>query len=380
MIRLKDGSFFNQNKCFEQGDVYISRSLNLITAPSDHCEIIDCEGMFITPGFTDIHIHGAFGYDVSDGNTEDLAALAKRLPLFGVTSFVPTAMALSPQKIRNVARAVSESISILSDSDDCYADILGLSLEGPFLSSLRAGAQHKGNLMTPQEGTDLIEELIDEYPGLIKIIDVAPELEGAYEFAEHFANKGIVISMGHTDCDYGQASGFIDKGAKSVTHMFNAMRPCSKREPNLPGAAFDKGIFAELICDGIHVDKTVLRMAFKLFGDKVITISDSMRAAGLGDGIFDLGGTEVRVTSGRAYVNNSNTLAGSVTDLDSEAVLLSGIGIDTGSIIASVTCAPNLLLGQKAPCVKPGNRADLLILDKDLRLKQVICKGHIIKI
>nr|MCR4688714.1 N-acetylglucosamine-6-phosphate deacetylase [Saccharofermentans sp.] len=175
-------------------------------------------------------------------------------------------------------------------------------------------------------------------------------------------------------CGYDEAMAFIDAGASSVTHMFNAMKPCEKRSPNLPGAAFDAGINAELICDGIHVDKTIVKMAYKLFGRKICLISDSMSAAGLGDGVYDLGGMKVNVTGNKAM--HEGVLAGSVANLLSEARNLIGWGISAGDAIYSAAIAPKELLGMDIPSLMPGSTADILVLDKEFGLKKVICKGY----
>lgn len=362
------------------GDIYLDPVLNMITAPSSDFEDIDCEGLFITPGFTDIHIHGAFGFDVSDLRSEDIVLMAKKLPFNGVTSFLPTLMSLPLEKISKAASAVSEAASVLEEENGPYASILGLRLEGPFLSGKRAGVQSRDCLLTPKEGTDLIEDLVSRYPGLIKIIDIAPETEGAREFTKRLSDLGIVVSAGHTECDYNEAVSFFENGGRSVTHMFNAMKPLGKREPNLPGAAFDRSAFAELICDGLHVDKTVVRMAFRMFGDKIITISDSMRAAGLGDGKYDLGGNMVTVIGGRTFFGEDNVLAGSVTDISSEIENLISWGIGMEDAITSVTKAPNELLMRPAPSLAPGSQADICMIDKEGHLKMVICKGHILKV
>ena len=271
----------------------------------DPVEEKDMGAYIALPGFFDSHIHGSFGYDVSDGRAEDVVKLASMLPSFGVSDFLPTLMTLDESSILRAADAVSEAKTKLSASDQAYAKIAGLRLEGPFLSPLMAGVQSPDNMFTAEKFAKVIEKIDSDHPGLLKMIDIAPELDGAMDLVKGLNDK-YIISLGHSDCDYKAADEFFKTGGNSLTHALNAMRPCLKRDPGPLGAAFDNGSsFVEVICDGIHVDPSVLRMLFKLFDGRIIVISDAMRASGMPDGIYDLGGTPVEARGGRTYFGSS---------------------------------------------------------------------------
>lgn len=303
------------------------------------------------PGFVDTHIHGAFGVDTCDCSVEGIVNFAKNLPKFGVTAFCPTTMTVGKDVIYKSFDAVSEAIRILEDSDDSYAKILGIHLEGPFLSASRAGVQDSNCIVKPADGYEIVTYLEKNYPGLLKIIDIAPECDGAMEFIEEYSSK-YVLSLAHTDCDYDTAMKAFSKGANSVTHILNAMNSCSKRNPGVLGAAFDcKDVFCEIICDGIHIDPVILRMLFTMLSeDRTIIVSDSMRGAGMPDGIYKLATADVLVENGRTYYGDNRGLAGSVTNISSEVAKLYESGVSLDKIIKSATANPlkRLSLGSDA--------------------------------
>ena len=238
-------------------------------------------------------------------------------------------MTLSEEKIRKVFDAVSEAMKILEEQGGEYADILGIHLEGPFLSPRRSSVQGIKDLMLPKDGYDLVYSLEKDHPGLLKIIDIAPELEGAMEFIREFSGR-YVISLAHTSADYDTAMKAFECGASSVTHLLNAMEPCSKRSPGILGAVSDRGdIWCEVICDGYHIAPPVLKMLTKIIPeDRFIIISDSMRAAGMPDGKYMLAETEVSVYGGRTHFGPNGDLAGSVTNMRSEVDNMISFGTD----------------------------------------------------
>jgi len=369
---IRDGSV-----CFEKKDIWFDPELNMILPPPSDtsdikAEIIDCTGKYITPGFFDSHIHGGFGYDISNASAEGIVELSCRLAKCGISAFMPTTMTMPKDRIRKTLQAVSDAIVLLESTTGPHAEILGVHLEGPFLSAEKAGVQDKDHLMLPS--IDLIHSLENDFPGLIRIIDVAPELEGAEEFCRNFADN-YVLSAAHSAADYDTAMIFFANGGKSVTHMLNAMEPCLKRAPGIPGAAYDsEGTFVEVICDGIHVEPPVLRMIFDLFGDRVIAVSDCMSAAGMSDGTYELGGTEVTVKDGQAF-NCDGKLAGSVTLLPEVAMRLRSAGISVDKILDAVIYAPYRRLDIETPTFGAGQPADINILDDDLKLVKVFSRG-----
>ena len=345
---------------------------------SEHVSERDMSGLTAVQGFVDTHIHGSFGFDVSDGNTGDIVSLAKKLPSFGVSDFLPTLMTLDEERILKAAKAAFEAKELLSSCNDPYADILGLRLEGPFLNPSRAGVQNPGNLVSSDKMADIIEKVEKEYPGLLKMIDIAPELEGAGDIVKEYKNR-YVFSLGHSESDYDESMRFFKDGGKSLTHALNAMRPCMKRDPGPLGAAFDDpDSYIEVICDGIHVDQTVLRMLFRLFEGRVIVISDAMRAAGMPDGIYDLGGTPVESRGGRTYFGPEGNLAGSVTNLAQEAERLFSYGIGRTSIINALTITPLKRLNALKNNVSGLNKCNMNFVDDQLRLMCVISRGRLV--
>lgn len=382
MIRLAGGSVAairDGAVCFEKRDVWFDPELNMILPePADTAgitvETIDCTGRYITPGFFDSHIHGCFGTDISDASPEDIVKMSRSLAGCGISAFLPTTMTLSEDKIRRALSAVSEASSMLGDMAEPHAEILGVHLEGPFLSPSKAGVQDAGALIPPS--ASLVEDLEKDFPSLIRIIDIAPELEGSEEFCSKLAGR-YILSAAHSEADYDTAMKFFRSGGTSVTHMLNAMEPCLKRAPGIPGAAYDsKGVFVEVICDGYHIEPVVLRMVFELFAGRIVVVSDSMSAAGMPDGRYDLGGAEVEVRDGRTYSGPDGRLAGSVTLVSEAAKRLYSFGIAREKIVDALTYAPYKRLNIKAPELVPGEKANVIIMDEDMRMTDVFSYGH----
>ncbi|MBO4425657.1 MAG: amidohydrolase family protein [Clostridiales bacterium] len=386
MIRLTGGSVAvirDGAVCFEKKDIWFDPELDLILPePSDTTvimvETIDCTGRFITPGLFDSHIHGCFGIDISGASAEDIVKMSSDLARCGISAFLPTTMTMSEDRIRKALQAVSDACDLLENTKGPHADILGVHLEGPFLRSDKAGVQDKDSLMPLSSGIDLIGSLEKDFPGLIKIIDIAPELEGADGFCRRYAGR-YVLSAAHSAADYDTALKFFAEGGSSVTHMLNAMEPCLKRAPGIPGAAYDsKDVFVELICDGFHVEPPVLRMVFELFEGRVVAVSDCMSAAGMPDGKYDLGGAEVEVRGGRTYSGTDGKLAGSVTLVSEAAQRLYGYGIAREKIADALISAPYRRLDLEVPELVPGARANVIIMDEDMRITNVFSNGHLV--
>ena len=338
----------------------------------------DMSGLTAVPGFVDTHIHGSFGFDVSDGKIEDIVSLAQRLPSAGVSAFLPTLMTLDEDGILKASEAVAIAREKLPETDGAYADILGLRLEGPFLNPAMSGVQKAENLVSSDKFEEIIDKVERSFPGLIRIIDIAPELNGGYDIVSKYKDR-YVFSLGHSDCDCEQTKCFFCKGGNSLTHALNAMRPCLKREPGPLGAAFDApDSYIEVICDGIHVDKTVLKMLFKLFEDRIIIVSDAMRAGGMPDGIYDLGGTSVESRGGRTYFGPSGNLAGSVTNLAEEAERLFSFGVPRKAVLEALTVTPVKRLNIEKQGASGIDTNNLNFIDDRLRTNCVISRGRLV--
>lgn len=321
----------------------------------------DC---YVLPGLVDIHTHGAVGLDFSDGDREGLKTLAGWYAAQGTTACLPTLMTLPEGE---VAAAVEAMALWPGEGARC----LGVHLEGPFLSPRRRGAQPAAYLRRP----DLALLRRVDRGGLVRRITLACEVEGAMELLRQIAGR-YVVSIGHSEADYDTAMAAFQGGAGLVTHLYNAMPPLHHREPGLIGAAADSGAYAELICDGFHVHPAAVRAAFRLFGERLVLVSDSLRCAGLGDGTYTLAGQQVTVAGGRAVLADG-TLAGSAISLLEGVRQAVGFGIPLAHAAYAASTAPALAMGAgDTGAVAVGRRADLLVLDQSLEIVQVYVGGR----
>lgn len=331
-------------------------------------EIIDMKGRYLSAGFINIHIHGCMGRDTMDEEADSIAVISRSLAQTGVTSFLPTTMTVEFSKIEKAFERIRNGMKSSSG-----AQVLGCHMEGPFISPQYKGAQDEANIIKPDFN------LIKRYKDVIKVITMAPELEGADSFIEECIKGNIIISMGHTAATYVDVMKAINKGAASCTHLFNAMTALHHRKPGTVGAAMDSDIYCELIADNIHVDPAVQRILLKVKGiDRIILVSDSMRACLLDDGEYDLGGQRVIVKGGEARLPEGN-LAGSLLTLD-RAVhnLMENTGIEIVDAIKTVTINPAKLLHieDSKGSIKVGNDADFTSFDKDINIYSTYLKGN----
>lgn len=341
----------------------------------------DSQSFFVAPGFIDTHIHGAFGVDTSDHDPEAICVMARKLASIGTAAFLPTTMTISSDDIHKCCESVSKAKEILKKSSDPYSQILGIRLEGPVFNPSKCGVQDPRYCIDPSEGMKLISDLDKEFPDLIKIIDISPELDGSIDLIEKFKDR-FVFSLAHTEADHDIAQRALNSGAKSITHALNAMPPILKRNTGVLGAAIDNGSYIEVISDLHHIDTAMIRLLYSdVFDGKVITISDSMRGALMPDGIYDLGGTDVEVKGGRTYYGPDRDLAGSVTCLAEEFRKLMGLGIDKKRVIDSLTLNPLMRMGlEDSPCVpgvlEVGRPATFNVFDKEYNFIRIINCGQ----
>ena len=331
----------------------------------------DLGGAKVIPGLVDIHIHGAAGADASDGDPEGLLTMGRYLASRGVTAFLPTVMSLPKEHTGRALAAVREAKGRL---DSVSALILGARMEGPFLSEERRGAQNRAYLRVPDA-----EEFLSlwEHAGTaIPITDLAPELPGAMDFIRRTAPVSRV-SLGHTAADYETSAEAFDAGASHVTHLFNAMPAFAHRAPGLIGAAAERsGVSAELICDGVHVHPSAVRLAFRMFPERLCLISDAMRCCGRGEGEYDLGGQNVTVRGGEARLSDG-TIAGSVSDLFDGLRNAVRFGADEETAVRAATVLPARVAGcaELVGSIGAGRRADFLVCGDDLSLREVYISG-----
>lgn len=335
-------------------------------------DIFDATDLYILPGLVDIHIHACNGYDFCDAREESVTGMAKYLIRQGVTSFVAASMAYDEDRLQKVFEVAGKMVQ---SGIPGGARLRGIHMEGPFFSKAKKGAQSEKYIIGPDIG--MYDRLNTVSGDTIRLVDIAPELPGAMEFIRH-ASRSATVSIAHTTSDYQTAMEAFDNGATHVTHLFNAMPPFSHRDPGVVGAASDAGADVELICDGIHLHPAVIRSVFKWFGDdKVILISDAMMACGLPDGTYELGGQAVNVTAGKATLHDG-TIAGSATDLYTcmKRAVEFGIPLESAARAATYNPAGSAGLDKEIGSITAGKRADLLLLDKNLRIVQVICSGQ----
>lgn len=343
--RLKSGIF----------DIRIDNGIIFDISVFDEPCDIDAEGKRVIPGLIDTHIHGFGGYDVSDFNLE---AISTGLAAVGTTTWFPTTMTDS---IDNLEKITNQNIYVNG------ANIAGFHMEGPYISKTKKGAQNEKFIKNPD---------VDEFNRLnnVQIITVAPELDGVEEFIEAI---DCHVSIGHTDCNYDQAIVAINSGADGLTHTFNAMTPFSHCDVGPIGAAFEKQIYAELICDGLHVDKSAVLMLYKLFGsEKIILISDCIRPAGLPNGKYLSGGIEVTMSDGVLTLYNGVLAGGSKPLLECVKTAVE-FGIDFYEAVKMASETPAKRFGLNKGKIEQGYDADIVILNDDFTVSSVIIGGVI---
>ncbi len=358
----------------QDGEGKIPVAGNLTDPSGQSADTIDASGCLVIPGLVDIHIHACAGHDFCDADTEGLAVMAGHLARQGVTSFLGTSMALGEDRLARIFQVGQAAIRTgMTDG----AQLRGIHMEGPFFAVEKKGAQAAEFIIDPDVALyQRLERAADQQ---IRIVDVAPERPGALELVRYAAPR-TTVSIAHTVANYEQAAAAFAAGASHVTHLFNAMPPFSHREPGVVGAASDAGVTVELICDGVHLHPGVVRSVFKWFGsDKVVLVSDAMRACGLADGSYDLGGQTVQVAGNRATLADG-TIAGSVTDLMQGVRNAVAFGVPIEAAVRAATANPARVarIDDQVGSLEIGKKADLLVVTPELELKAVIIGGRLV--
>lgn len=332
-------------------------------------EIIDVHGQYISPGFIDVHIHGSGGCDTMDGEIEALRAISKTIMKYGTTGFLPTTMTMKLETIYRALDTVREALS----ADGMGAAILGAHLEGPFINKQFKGAQKEGYILRPQY------DYIKDYLDIIRIITLAPEMEGSIDFIKEIKEKSsAVLSIGHTAATYEEAMEAIEFGISHCTHLFNAMTPLHHRNPGVVGAVFNSSISCELIADKIHLHPEIFKLLLRIKGeDSLVLVTDAIRAGCMKEGCYDLGGQEVTVREGRAQLANGS-LAGSVLTLNKAVKnFLEATGAPIRQVIKLVSQNPARLIGMedRKGSIDIGKDADIVVFDENIDVKQVFIEG-----
>ncbi len=374
LVFHEDGSF-TPDTVYICGEKIVSQEVyeKECSTASGNEIVTDAAGNYVIPGLTDIHFHGCMGSDCCDGTVEAFQTIARYELSQGITSITPATMTMSEEVLSEICRAAK---TYRDTADENAADFCGLYMEGPFINAAKKGAQNE-KYITPAD-TAMLNRLQDLSDNMLRTVAIAPETAGAMDFIRENSSR-VNISIAHTAADYDTAKEAIACGASQLTHTYNAMPPFSHRAPGPIGAAADdEHCRAELICDGIHIHPAVVRTTFKMFGDdRIIFISDSMRAAGLADGQYDLGGQNVTV-KGNLAVLEDGTIAGSVTNLmDCVRTAVHDMGIPFASAVKCAAVNPAKAVGiyDAYGSLTPGKFANIVILDKNLDIKTVLHHG-----
>ena len=372
---IRNTLIYGADHQFHEGELYI-RDGRLTDQPAGAGEeAMDAEGLYAIPGLVDQHFHGAVGHDLCDADAAGLQAIADFEASQGVLAICPATMTFPEDKLTEVMTTAA------AHRNGQGADLIGLNMEGPYLNPNKAGAQDP-QYVIPADA-DMFSRLQEAANGLIRLVDVAPEVPGNLDFIRKMSGQ-VRISLAHTATDYDTAAEAFASGAKQLTHTYNAMPSMSHRMPGPIPAGVEHGADAELIADGIHVHPAMVRLLFKLYGaEHILLISDSMRACGLPDGEYTLGGQAVTVRGKRAVLTeHPETIAGSVTCLYNcmkEAVLRMGVPLEDAVRAASENPARALGVAEDYGSLTFGAYANIILADKELNIKAIYQKGKRIR-
>ena len=381
--RIVNGIVYTKEGRLLPGEVWVEdgRIVRVLTEESDmakesaglpdfsDADLVDAGGNYVLPGLVDIHSHGAVGHDFCDEDVKGLKEILAYEKSVGVTSYCPTSMTFPEEKLSRVFAQIPE---VMEEEDSRYARVLGINMEGPFISPAKVGAQNPDYVM--KADVDMFRRLDHNCGNAIRLVTLAPEVEGNMDFIRELKDE-VHISIGHTAAGYDTASEAFALGADHVTHLFNAMPAFAHRDPGVVGATADhQRVYAEVICDLIHIHPSMIRAIFSFLGEeRMVLISDSMEATGMEDGVYQLGGQKVKKEGAYARLLDG-TIAGSVTCLFDGFRNAVKAGIPLESAIRLVTMNPAKSIGMEdqVGVIAEGNYADLILVDQDLNLIQVL--------
>ncbi len=370
----KNARIFTSDFTFQMGGFAVDENGYFQNVLSENipADAVDLNGATVIPGLVDVHIHGAMGYDFSDGEPQGVQAMAGYLAKEGITSFAPASMTL-PYETLHKAYAVAKDFS--KKAPENCARLMGIHMEGPYFSEKKKGAQNGAYLKNPDFAG--FKKLYDSCDGLIAIADVAPELLGAEEFVRQ-ASGLCTVSVAHTDSDYDHAQAAFSAGATHLTHLYNAMPGVHHRNPGvIPAAVENKAVRSELICDGIHVHPASVRLAFAMFGgQRMVLISDALRCLGMPEGEYELGGQQVFLQNNIAKLSDG-TIAGAATNLYDGMRNAMAFGIPEADAIRAASYNPACAIGaeHKIGSIENGKLADFIICSPDYTQKRVFLGG-----
>ncbi len=331
-------------------------------------EIIDAKGAYVSAGFIDLHIHGSGGADVMDATPDALETISSTLLQTGTTSFLATTMTMSSEAIEKALQNIQ-----LHGDEVSGANLLGIHLEGPFINAQKHGAQDKAYVQSPNM------TLIENYMNEVKMITLAPEIAGAEDFVKRLTHEypHIILSIGHSDASYEESQKSFTWGISHATHLFNAMNPYHHRKPGIVGAVFDSDVTCDMIADLVHTHPSTLELVQKVKKEKLILITDAMRAGCMKCGTYDLGGRRVEVNKGKAVLEDG-TLAGSVLKMnDALSNMRKHTSMELVEIVNAVTKIPAAKLGIPKGELREGYDADIVIFDENFSIISTIVHGEV---
>lgn len=371
---IRNVKVYGEDKIFSPGEIVIRDGVFAKEAGEGE-PVIDGGGCYAIPGLIDLHFHGCMGQDFCDGTKEAIEKIAEYEASVGVTAIAPATMTLPVEELENILSVAAS----YKKEEHKGADLVGINMEGPFISEEKKGAQNQEYIISCD--SSICRHFLEASENLVKFVGIAPEKNPDFvNFIREMKDK-VRISLAHTGADYDTAKAAFDAGASHAVHLYNAMSAFTHRAPGVVGAVSDCGhVSAELICDGIHVHPAVVRAAFKMLGsDRIILISDSMRAAGMADGRYMLGGLEVDVEGSRATLVSDGALAGSVTNLmGCLKTVVKKMGIPLEEAVACATINPAKCLGiyEEYGSISTGKKGNIVLLDEEMNVRMVVKDGE----
>lgn len=337
-------------------------------------QVIDAKGLLVAPGFIDVHIHGSMGADVMDGTTDAIETIALAIAQNGTTSFLPTTMTMDKESVYQSLEVIRDLQSKVNQYKG--AQVLGAHLEGPFINAEYKGAQNEAFIVAPDD------KWIFDFSDVIKLVTYAPELDLDLAFTKKVkAETDITLSIGHSAATYEQAIHAIEWGCSHITHLFNGMAPLHHRAPGIIGAALTTNVFTELIADKIHVDESLFQFVLTNKGaERIVLITDSMRAGCMKEGIYDLGGQKAHVENGSVRLSDGS-LAGSVLTLNQAVHHIyeyTSASLCEAIHMASLNPAKSIGMDATKGSLEPGKDADIIFLDDDFKCHKTFVKGELV--